>query len=141
MSIIYDSVIYGGYNDPSNSSLNGEIQIEENRWQMITIPVTYGYWDISLHQIINDNTTIATIKNYVFDQIGDIMSNPVQNYIQSAHAFIGDNNFFFNYFPVITNPLSSHNFPLSYNDETRTEYTAFWIRSLHTSPIIIKWGD
>lgn len=136
---VYGTSIYGGYD--TLTVYGGEIQIEENRWQMITIPVIYGYWDDVYHQIVNDNTTIATIKNYVFDQIGDIMGGPVQNYIQSAHTFIGDNNYFYNYFPGITNPLSTHNFPLSYVDGGRLEYVAFWIRSIHSSPIIIKWGE
>ena len=141
MSLTYDTTIYGGYNDTSTSTYGGEIQIEQNRWQMIVIPVMYGYWDTINHNLMNDSSTIATIKNYVFDQIEDIIGNPVENYIASAHAYIGDNNFFFNYIPNITNPLSSHNFSLSYDDEGRIEYTSFWIKSVHTSPIVIRWGE
>jgi hypothetical protein len=122
MSVMYNTPIYSGYGDTSTSSLGGEIQIEEDRWQMITIPVIYGSWNASVHQIVNDGQTIATIKNYVFDQIADIMGGPVENYIASAHTYIGDNNYFYNYIPSVTNPLSSHNFPLAYDDEGRIEY-------------------
>lgn len=141
MSIIYETSIYGGYSDTATSTYGGEIQIEQDRWQLITIPVTYGYWNSSYHQIISDGQTLATIKNYLFDQVTDIMHNPAQNYITSAHTYIGDNNFFYNYVAGVTNPLSIHNFPLAYIDEGRVEYVAFWIRSIHSAPIIIKWGE
>jgi hypothetical protein len=141
MSIIYSSPIYGGFGDPSASIYGGEIEIEPERWQIISVPVMYGYWDDVNHQLIHDAMTIATVKNYVIDQIADNMGSPAQNFIFSTHAFIGDVNFFYSYFPGITNPLSIHNFPLAYTDNDNVEYVGFWIKSIHTNPIIIKWGE
>jgi hypothetical protein len=69
------------------------------------------------------------------------MGNPVQSYIKVVNTYIGDNNYFYNYIPGVTNPLSTHNFPLAYLDGDRVEYVAFWIKSIHTSDIIIKWGE
>jgi hypothetical protein len=141
MSVVYSSPIYGGFGDPTASLYNGEVQIEPEIWQMITIPVVYGYWDTTNHLLVHDGSTIATIKNYVFDQIADNLGSPAQNHISSAHTYIGDNNFFYNYIPNVTNPLSSHNFPLAYADGDRIEYVAFWIKSINVSPIVIVWGE
>ena len=35
------------------------------------------------------------IKNYVLDQIADVMGASVENFIRSTHTYIGDNNYFF----------------------------------------------
>lgn len=138
MTVSYGQLIYGNY---SSSVYGGEIEIEPDRWQLITIPVMYGYWDNVNHQLIHDGQTIARIKNYLLDQIADIMGNPVQNYIRIVNTFIGDNNFYYNYIPGVTNPLSVHNFPLVYLDGERVEYVAFWIRSIHNESIVVKWGE
>jgi hypothetical protein len=139
MSLSYGSTIYSNYS--TSSIYVGEIQIESDRWQLITVPVIYGYWDTSNHVLVHDGVTIARVKNYVLDQIEDIMGNPVQSYIKVVNTYIGDNNYFYNYIPGVTNPLSTHNFPLAYLDGDRVEYVAFWIKSIHTSDIIIKWGE
>jgi hypothetical protein len=139
MSLAYGSTIYSNYS--TSSIYVGEIQIESDRWQLITVPVIYGYWDTSNHVLVHDGVTIARVKNYVLDQIEDIMGNPVQSYIKVVNTYIGDNNYFYNYIPGVTNPLSTHNFPLAYLDGDRVEYVAFWIKSIHTSDIIIKWGE
>ena len=141
MSEIYGTHIYSGYGYPASSVYGGELGIDPNVWQMITVPVMYGYWDDVYHQLIHDGITVATVKNYILDQIADIMGSPAENYVFSVHTYIGDNNFFYNYFPGITNPLSVNNFPLAYLDEDRVEYVAFWLKSIHSSQILIKWGE
>lgn len=95
MTELYGTTIYSGYGYPAMSVYSGEIQIEPERWQMITVPVIYGYWDSTNHQLIHDGQTIARIKNYVLDQIADIMGSSVENFIRSTHTYIGDNNYFF----------------------------------------------
>lgn len=141
MTVFYGNSIYSGYGYPSQSIFYGEIEIEPDRWQMITIPVVYGYWDNINHQHIHDGQTRSTVKNYLLDQIEDIMGDVVQNYVKVVNTYIGDNNFFYNYIPGITNPLSAHNFPLAYFDGDRIEYVAFWLRSIHSENIVIKWGE
>ena len=141
MTEIFGTTIYSGYGYPAMSVYSGTIQIEADRWQMLTVPVMFGYWDSTNHQLIHDGQTVSTIKNYVLDQIADTMNSPAENFIKSVHTYIGDNNYYWNYYPSITNPLSVHNFPLAYLDGERVEYVAFWIRSIHNSDIIIKWGE
>jgi hypothetical protein len=137
----YGTTIYSGYGYPAMSVYSGEIQIEPDRWQMITIPVMFGYWDTSSHQLIHDGMTTAYVKNYLLDQIEDNMGSPIQNYIRVVNTFIGDNNYYWNFVPGVTNPLSVHNFPLAYLDGERVEYVAFWLRSIHTDNIIVRWGE
>lgn len=141
ITTLYGTTIYSGYGYPANSIYGGEIQIEPDRWQMITVPVMYGFWDDVYHQLIHDGQTIATIKNYVLDQIADNMGSLAENFISSCNTYIGDNNFYYNYIPGVTDYRSIHNFPLAYLDGERVEYVAFWIRSIHTENIIIKWGE
>lgn len=138
---IYGNTIYSGYGYPASSIYHGEIEIEPNRWQMLSVPVMFGYWDNITHKLIHDNQTIATIKNYILNQIEDIMGNPIELYIKSVHTYIGDNNFYYNFIPNVTNPLSIHNFPLAYLDGDKVEYVGFWIQSIHNDNIIIKWGE
>lgn len=141
MTTIYGNTIYSGYGYPASSVYFGEIELEPNRWQMIAVPVMFGYWDSTNSQLVHDGLTVATIKNYVLDQIADTMGGVAETYIESAHTYIGDNNFYYNYLPGVTNSLSVHNFPLAYLDGDRVEYVGFWIKSIHTDNIIIRWGE
>jgi hypothetical protein len=138
---LYGTTLYSGYGYPAMSVYSGEIQIEANRWQMITIPVMFGYWDSTNHQLVHDGQTVANVKNYLLDQIADNMGSAAENYISIVNTFIGDNNYYWNYIPGVTNPLSSHNFSLAYLDGDRVEYVAFWLKSIHTENIIVKWGE
>lgn len=94
MTELYGTTIYSGYGYPAMSVYSGEIQIEPERWQMITVPVIYGYWDSTNHQLIHDGQTIARIKNYVLDQIADVMGSSVENFI-FINNDIRINNYFF----------------------------------------------
>jgi len=119
---------------------SGEIQIEANTWQLISIPVRYGYWDMSQHKLVHDGVTVARIKNYFFDQIEDKYGDPA-NFIEIANTFFGDEGYYRAYIPGVTNPNSDNNFPLAYVDGARVEYTGFWVKSISSSDIVIEWGE
>lgn len=123
----------------------GLIEIEEG-WQMITVPIKTGYWDKISHKHIHDGITIAKIKNYIIDQIEDKLGIDANLAIEIANTYTGDNQFFYNYIPGFTKDNSEHNFKLVYSDLTNEgkeaqEYTAFWIKSIHTEPFSIEWGE
>ena len=86
----------------------GTIEIEPG-WQLISIPIKNGFWDKVSHKLIHD-ATIATIKNYLMDQIEDILAKPVNEVISVANTYIGDNQFFYNYVPGVTAENNSNNF-------------------------------
>lgn len=119
----------------------GQIEVEPNRWQLVSIPIKYGYWNSTQHKHIHDNTTIARIQNYIVDQIEDIYGVNCNTMIEVFNTYIGDNNFYYNFIPGITDPLSIHNFELAYQDGSNLEYTGFWIKSIHPNNFIIKWGE
>ncbi len=122
-------------------SCYGTIQIEPDRWQLIAIPIQYGYWDNVLHKHIHDDITISRIHNYIIEQIEDIYSVPADTMIEVFNAFIGDVNKYYNFLPGVTDPLSEHNFELAYQDGVHLEYTGFWIKSIHNTPFEIIWGE
>lgn len=123
---------------------SGSIQIEPNRWQLVSIPVKYGYFDKNIGKIVNDGVTRAKIKEYVIDQV-EYKYGPPEQFIEVCNAYIGDKNYFYSFVVGFTNPASEHNFPLIYldydsNDNiTREEITGFWIKSISNQPIIIEW--
>lgn len=119
----------------------GEIEIEPNVWQLLVVPVAYGYFDTNTGKIVNDKDTPSTIKNYVMDQIEYIEGNPAENYVEIANAYIGDENAYRGYIPGLTDPDTTQNFPLGYIDGDKLEYTAFWIKSIHNSTITIEWRE
>ena len=123
----------------SPQPLSGTIQIEPLVWQQISIPVRYGYFDTSSGDIVCDGTTIARVKNYVMDQIEHVTGLSISSVIEVANTFRGDDNFFRSYIPGITNPNSSNNFELAYDDSGNIEYAGFWIKSKHNQPIVITW--
>ena len=53
---------------------SGSIQLEQG-WQLIAIPIIYGYWDSTLHEHVHDEITTAKVENYVMDQIEDLYTN------------------------------------------------------------------
>lgn len=152
MAIYGDGTIFSGWVIPVEGidstegcpdfiQTGGEIEIEPDRWQLISIPIRYGYWDTGSSQLIHDGVTVARVKNYVMDQIEDIYGGNAEDYIEVVNAYFGDNDFFYNYIPGVTNPLSPHNFELTFVDGARLEVTGFWVKSVHSSSLIIKWGD
>jgi len=125
----------------SGTISSGEMQIEAGVWQLLSIPVQFGYFNNGTGELIHDGTTVARIKNYLLDQIEYNLGNSAEDYIEVANCYFGDEDAFRNYVPGTTNPASSQNFPLAYMDGTRLEFTAFWIKSIHTSDIVIEWGE
>jgi hypothetical protein len=119
----------------------GCIEVEPNRWQMVCIPIQYGYWNKIVHKLIHDGITTAKIKNYVIDQIEDVYGVNADTMIEVCNAYIGDNNFFYNYVVGVTPELSIHNFELGYQDSSCIEWTAFWIKSIHPTSFNIIWGE
>ena len=125
----------------SEGITKGCIEVEPNRWQMICIPIQFGYWDKTLHKHIHDNMTVARIKNYIIDQIEDVYSVNADTMIEVMNCYIGDNNFFYNYIVGVTPELSIHNFELGYQDNNCVEWTAFWLKSIHSTNFSIVWGE
>lgn len=119
----------------------GIVEIEPDRWQLITIPVQFGYFDTTSGGLVHDWTTVARIKEYVCDQIEYKLGGSASNYIKIANCYIGDEDMFRNFVPGVTNPSSSQNFPLAVMDGANLEYTAFWIRSIYPSSIQVEWGE
>jgi hypothetical protein len=91
-----------------------------------------------------DENTISKFENVVITQIEDTYGVQASTVLEVANAYIGDENLFRNYIPGLTSPLSVHNFELVYIDidggNTREEVTAFWVKSIGATPIILKWG-
>lgn len=128
--------------ETAGTSFRGTIEIEPG-WQMISIPVQYGYFDKTSGTLVHDGTTVARIKNYVMDQIEYITGLPAQSVITAANTYVGDNQFFYNYVPGVTDENSDHNFPLVYFDDNKQslEVTAFFIHNKLEAKIIIQWGE
>lgn len=115
----------------------GSIQIEQG-WQLISIPITYGYWNQTTHSLVHDDVTIAKFKNYVLDQIEDLYGT---NNVEVANTYTGDQQAFYSYVVGSTPETSPHNFNLVYEDGVNMEISGFWIKSLSTIPITITWGE
>lgn len=118
------------------ASEGGYIQIEPG-WQLISIPIRYGYWDTVSHSHIHDGTTVAKFKNYVLDQIEDKYG---PNKIEVANTYLGDLQAFYSYVVGSTPESSPHNFNLVYIDSGYKEITGFWIKSISATDMLISWG-
>ena len=122
----------------------GSIQLEYG-WQLIAIPVEYGYYDTTTSGLVHDDTTRAKVKNYVVDQLeglyGDIEN--IEDIMEVANTYIGDNQFFWNYVVGSTPESSPHNFQLVYTDDTiHQEISGFWIKITGSNaPYVIYWGQ
>lgn len=132
-----------GYNlwpcDATVSGIGGYGTIElEYGWQLVAIPITYGYWDTSTHKHVHDGVTIAKFKNYVLDQITDLYGADI---IEVANTYPGDLQAFLSYVVGSTPESSPHNWRLVFDDSINKEISGFWIKSLSSSPIIISWGE
>lgn len=126
---------------PKSGMCAGQLlEIEPARWQMISIPIQYGYWDSNIHDHVHDDTTIATIKNYIIDQIEDTYGVPAETMVEVINTYVGDVHKMWNYVCGVTIDSSEHNFPLAYNDGGKIEYCGLWIKSIHPTPFNIKWG-
>ena len=117
---------------------NGTIELEYG-WQMVSIPIEYGYWDTTTSGHIHDGSTPAKFKNYVLDQITDLYGSGV---VEVANTYFGDNQFFYSYVVGSTPENSPHNFELVYDDGGNKEITGWWIKVIgNSAPYIISWGE
>lgn len=124
---------------PKSTFYQGEIEIEPQKWQMIAIPVKYGYYDIVENTIKNSTTIRAKIYNYVIQQLEAVYNTQSENLIESINTHIGDSGYYWNYIPNFTPEASEHNFPLIYVDNSREEIVPFWIKTKVDFDLILKW--
>jgi len=121
----------------------GSIQLELG-WQLVAIPIDYGYWDDTTHEHIHDDVTRSKMENYVIDQIDDLYATTasgIETIVEVANTYLGDNQFFWSYVVGSTPTSSNHNFQLVYNDGLHREIAGFWIKVIGSNaPYIITWG-
>ena len=129
-----------GSNSFSSIQKGSIIQIEKG-WQLLSIPIKTGYFDKDKKVLVHKTTTLANIQNYILDQIESLYNVKAEYYISIANTYTGDNQFFYNYIPGVTNPLSTNNFNFVYDDNGNEEYIGFWIKSISDIPFTIKWGE
>jgi hypothetical protein len=115
----------------------GSIQLEPG-WQLISIPIRYGYWDAVAHEHVHDDTTVAKFENYVMDQIDDLYGT---GNVEVANTYPGDLQAFLSYVVGSTPTSSPHNFQMVYADGSHLEISGFWVKMTTTSGIVITWGD
>jgi hypothetical protein len=116
----------------------GSIQLEYG-WQLIAIPIMYGYWDSSAHEHVHDDTTVAKFENYVLEQITDLYGAGI---VEVANTYLGDNQFFWSYVVGSTPTSSPHNFQMVYTDGPNQEISGFWIKVINVgAPYNITWGE
>lgn len=125
--------------DTTSSGIGGygSIQLEPG-WQLISIPVQYGYWSSATHEHVHDNITAAKFENYVYDQIEDLYG---AGKVEVANTYPGDLQAFLSYVPDSTPATSPHNFQLVYADGPHLEISGFWIKMTTASGIVITWGE
>ena len=130
---------YGKCEETTSSGVgNGHIELEYG-WQLVAIPIKYGYWSSTANKHIHDDITTAKFKNYVLDQIVDKYGN---NIVEVANTYIGDVQAFYSYVVGSTPSSSPHNFNLIYTDTAGDEITGFWIKIIGSNaPYVISWGD
>jgi len=124
----------------------GEIQLEEDRWQLISVPQRFGYWDSVTHKIVNDNVTVATVKNFIVEQLEDKYvtgAETIGDYVETINTYIGDVNAFYTWNSSAPPPDSSpHNFPLIYNDNGREEICGIWVYTrMPGTDMILEWDN
>jgi len=116
---------------------HGFIQLEYG-WQLVAVPVKYGYWDNNTHSLVHDDTTRAKFKNYIVDQIEDLYG---PGSVELANTFTGDNQAFYSYVVNSTPDSSPHNFNLVYEDGPYLEIAGFWIKSTSSGTMLVEWGE
>ena len=122
---------------------SGSIQLEFG-WQLIAVPIRYGYWDDTTHKHIHDDVTVAKFENYVLEQIDDLYAtvSGIETIVEVANTYTGDNQFFWSYVVGSTPNSSPHNFQLVYDDSGYNEIAGFWIKIIGpNAPYLITWGE
>jgi hypothetical protein len=135
----YDLTCCGGEGSTvSGIGGQGSIQLEFG-WQLIAIPIMYGYWDDTAHEHVHDDVTTAKFENYVLDQIDDLYGTGI---VEVANTYTGDQQAFFSYVVGSTPNTSPHNFQMVYADGVSQEISGFWIKVINAgAPYIITWGE
>ncbi len=120
----------------------GTIEIEPG-FQMISTPVVYGYWDTSAHIHVHNTSTVATVYNYIDQQISDLYSVASNTMVEVYNTLVGGQGNYWNFVPGMTNPASPHSFQLSYYDSGSgsQEVTGYFIKSIHSTTFTISWGE
>jgi hypothetical protein len=138
------TLVSGGHNlwsykYKSDISLcEGTIELEYG-WQLVAIPVMFGYWDSISHKHIHNSNIRSRFKNYVLDQITDLYG---QDIIGVANTYTGDSQAFYSFIPGVTPESSPHNFNLIYSDGDHYEVSGFWINIIGVNgPYVISWGE
>jgi hypothetical protein len=90
---------------------SGIIKIENNVWQLVSIPVPG-----------------VNVKEYFVDRLSEKYGLADTDMIEICSAYFGDENKFRSYVPGVTNPETTNNFPLVYNDSGSNEITGFWVK-------------
>ena len=117
---------------------SGTIELEAG-WQLVAIPIEYGYWDSTSHAHVHDDVTRAKFKNYVLDQITDLYGAGV---VSVANTYTGDQQAFYSYVVGSTPESSPNNFQLIYDDGIHREISGFWIKIVGGAPpYTITWGE
>lgn len=113
------------YTIPSGDcKTTGTIKIENNVWQLISIPV--------------EN---VNVKEYFVDRLASKYSANAEDMIEICTAYFGDENKFRSYIPGITNPTTANNFPLVYSDSGNIEITGFWVKTKDMTGIVPNIDD
>jgi hypothetical protein len=120
----------------------GYVEVEPG-FQMVSLPVTHGWWNSTTHEHVHDGSTVANVYNYVVQQIEDVYGVNANTMIEVFNTLIGGQGNYWNFVPLVTNPASPHNFQLAYFDVGVGvyEYTGFFIKSIHPTNFTIQWGD
>jgi hypothetical protein len=129
---------YGPCATTSSGIGSGYIELEGG-WQLVAIPIKYGYWSVVDHKHVHDDVTLAKFENYVLNQIEDKYGSGI---IEVANTFTGDAQMFYSYVVDVTPTDSIHNFKLMYEDTSGDEVTGFWVKVVGNSPpYLISWGN
>jgi hypothetical protein len=142
-------IAWAGYDlaecDVTSSGIGGygTIQLEYG-WQLIAIPIMYGYWDDTAHEHVHDEITQAKFENYVLEQIDDLYAtvSGIETIVEVANTYTGDQQAFFSYVVGSTPTSSPHNFQMVYDDSGYNEISGFWIKIIGPlAPYTITWGE
>lgn len=139
----YDLTCCGQGTTASGLGGYGSIELEYG-WQLIAIPIMYGYWDDVTHAHVHDDVTVAKFENYVLTQIEDLYAtvSGVETIVEVANTYTGDQQAFFSYVVGSTPTGSPHNFQLVYTDGPSQEIAGFWIKIIGAgAPYTITWGE
>lgn len=126
--------------DTTTSGIGGYGTIElEYGWNLIAVPILYGYWDTTTSGLIHDESTIARIENYIIDQLDGLYGTGT---VEVSNSWVGDNQYFYSYVYGSTPSSSPHNFPLVWDDGGRNEILGVWIKIVGpAAPYIMYWGE